>query len=58
MKKEIVEYEKWNGEINDTLIQTTINEKKQFLFTPRELLYARVRWLNTQDPNKIIVRAL
>jgi hypothetical protein len=57
MKKEIVDYENWKGEINNnTLVQTTINEKKQFLFTPRELLYATARWLNTQDPDKIIVK--
>lgn len=54
-RKKIVEYEEWKAE-NVTYVETTIDGKKQFLFTPTELINARARWLKEQNWDNIIVR--
>ena len=50
----IVDYEKWKAE-NVTYVETTIDGKKQFLFTPTELINARARWLK-EHWDEIVVK--
>ena len=49
----IVDYNKWRAE-NVTYVETTIEDKKQFLFTPTELINARARWLKEHWDNVIV----
>lgn len=53
--KKIVDFENWKGENDVIYVETTIQSKKQFLFTSTELINARARWIE-KNWDDIIVK--